>query len=198
MRFSWLQACVMPKGRPINNPGRDEAVFAAYLTGETMASISERLGINTWNVNDACKRARNRRRRKSRRNDFADWRDVPIRYSDLSARARDAVSAMNISTMGALFFAVEVHGKALFKYIPNVGPKTIAEVMTWFEDVLNAETPTDCSGGRLSCSVVTEMAAPLDLGMIATTGSERSHKQLDALYAKKTRIADGGEHRQRV
>lgn len=68
-----------------------------------------------------------------RRTDFADWRDVPIRYSGLSARASDAILSMKILTMGALFLAVEAHGEALFKYTPNVGPKTIAEIITWFE-----------------------------------------------------------------
>lgn len=128
----------MPKGRPINNLEQDEAVFAAHLTGETMASIAERLGINTWNVNEACKRIRKRRQEEARRTEFADWRDVPVRYSGLSARARDAIPAMKIPTMGALFLAIEAHGEALFEYAPNVGPKTIAELITWFEGASKA------------------------------------------------------------
>jgi hypothetical protein len=121
----------MPKGQPINNPDQDEAIYEAHLSGETMASIADRLCINLWNVNDACKRVRQRRRREQVRNSYADWRDVPIRYSTLSPRARDAVESMG--TLGELFNAIEREGETLFKYSPNVGSRTIHEIMTWFQ-----------------------------------------------------------------
>lgn len=101
----------MPKGRPINNPKQDEAIYAAHQNGETMASIASRLGVNRWNVNDACKRVRSRHRIEARRAEFADWREVPIAYSGLSTRTQDAIHAMRITTLGALYSAIGTRGR---------------------------------------------------------------------------------------
>jgi hypothetical protein len=123
----------MPKGYRISNVSQDETIFAAQQAGETMASIADRFGINRWNVSAACTRVRSRRRLESRRAEFANWRDVPIAYSGLSTRAQDAIRAMRIATMGALYAAIENEGAGLFKYVPNVGRVTVSEILAWYD-----------------------------------------------------------------
>lgn len=125
----------MPKGRPINNPEQDAVIYNAHLAGETMASIAARFDIKKWNVNDACRRIRHQRRRERLRASYADWRDVPARYSTLSIRAQDGIAAMGIVTLGSLFDAIERNGETMFRYTPNVGPRTIREIMEWFRSV---------------------------------------------------------------
>src|SRR3546814_9796296 len=105
----------MPKGYRISDASRDEAIFTAQQARETVASIADKFGINRWNVSAACTRVRSRRRLESLRAEFADWRDVPIAYSGLSTRAQDAIRAMRITTMGALYMAIENEGAGLFK-----------------------------------------------------------------------------------
>src|SRR3546814_12986231 len=82
-------------------------------SSDVCSSDLDKFGINRWNVSAACTRVRSRRRLESLRAEFADWRDVPIAYSGLSTRAQDAIRAMRITTMGALYMAFENEGAGL-------------------------------------------------------------------------------------
>lgn len=138
----------MPKGYPISDASQDEAIYEAHQAGETMEAIAVRFGINRWNVNDACARVRSRRRWEARRAEFADWRDVPIAYSGLSTRARDAVHAMRIATLGALYVAIENQGADLFKYVPNIGRMTVREILSWYDAKHAKNVPAGAGRGR--------------------------------------------------
>src|SRR3546814_10428803 len=131
----------MPKGYRISDASRDGAIFTAQQARETVASIADKFGINRWNVSAACTRVRSRRRLESLRAEFADWRDVPIAYSGLSTRAQDAIRAMRITTMGALYMAIENEGAGLFKYVPNVGRMTVGELLAWYDAKLRELSP---------------------------------------------------------
>src|SRR3546814_148178 len=110
-------------------------------SSDVCSSDLDKFGINRWNVSAACTRVRSRRRLESLRAEFADWRDVPIAYSGLSTRAQDAIRAMRITTMGALYMAIENEGAGLFKYVPNVGRMTVGELLAWYDAKLRELSP---------------------------------------------------------